>query len=426
MSTRIRVSSLAGLAVGLALSGHAAPAAAATFRCVQTTHPACQASFTTIGAAVAASAATDIILVGPGTYAEQVVIDNTRAGLTLLGAQAGVDARTGRTDPAQESVVDATSLAGSAIIVQATGVVIDGFTVRGGINGNATGIDLKGSGGSPPGFTPANGARVLNNIVRDNSTGLSLNSEGFGPVSDVVVRGNLFLANNAGTQSVAGNAIFTSACQAVVITSNKFMGHQRQGIGMNNSSGVSITANESVQDARFVVFTGTVSSELVGNVVRDVAASSFFSSARAAGILVGFGNARLTISDNDVAGGTPASTIRGIQFGGYGPAPTNSNLTVTYNRVRNMPFHGMVAEASMLTGSLVQGNVVRFSGSDASGGDGVTIAAGNAGNFLTQNVSRFNEGVDCRDSSTGTGTSGTANTWFRNAGSSSPPGLCNR
>jgi hypothetical protein len=86
----------------------------------------------------------------------------------------------------------------------------------------------------------------------------------------------------------------------------------------------------------------------------------------------------------------------------------------------------MVAEASMLTGSLVQGNVVRFSGNDASGGDGIAIAAGNTGNFLTQNVSRFNEGVDCRDNSTGTGTSGTANTWFRNAGSSSPPGLCNR
>ncbi len=426
MSVRDRVSSLAGLLAGLVLCGHATPAAAATFRCVQTSHPVCQATFTTIGAAVAASAAGDFILVGPGIYAEPVAIDSARAGLTLLGAQAGVDARTGRGDPAQESVVDATSLSGPAIVVQATGVVIDGFTVRGGVNGNATGIDLKGSGGTPPGFTPAHGARVLNNIVTDNSTGLSLNSEGFGPVSDVVIRGNLFLSNNGGTPSVSGNAIFTSACQNVVITGNKFTGQLRQGIGMNNSSGVSITANESVKDARFVVFTGTVSSELVGNVVRQVGASSFFSTARAAAILVGFGNARLTISDNDVAEGPPGSTIRGIQFGGYGPAPTNSNLTVTYNRVRNMPFHGMVAEAGMLTGSLVQGNVVRFNGGDGNGGDGLAIAAGNAGNFFTQNLSRFNEGVDCRDSSTGTGTSGTANTWFRNAGRGSPPGICSR
>ena len=57
-------------------------------------------TYMTIGAAVAAAASGDTIKVCPGMYTENVVLNKS---LTLLGAQAGVDAR-GRVS-ANESVV---------------------------------------------------------------------------------------------------------------------------------------------------------------------------------------------------------------------------------------------------------------------------------------------------------------------------------
>src|SRR5689334_1494583 len=82
----------------------------------------------TISGAVAAASPGDTIQVCAGTYAELVNVNKT---LTLKGAQAGVDARTGRTGlPATESVV--TGNAGTtSFYVTASDVTIDGFTVQG-------------------------------------------------------------------------------------------------------------------------------------------------------------------------------------------------------------------------------------------------------------------------------------------------------
>ena len=62
--------------------------------------------YTTISAAVIAASAGATIYVCPGLYNESVVITKS---LTLLGAQNGVAAEdpTVRTDPSQESIIDA-------------------------------------------------------------------------------------------------------------------------------------------------------------------------------------------------------------------------------------------------------------------------------------------------------------------------------
>jgi hypothetical protein len=402
----------AGLVFGAALPAHAA------VRCVNSTDPRCTASSPTIQAAVTAVGPGDIIIVGPGTYNESVSIPAGKNGISLFGAKAGVDPRTTPVGPA--SVVDGTGTGSSTIIVQATDVLINGFTVQGGTGGNATGIDLKGSGGGLPSFSPAHGARIVNNIIRNNSVGLSLNSEGFGPVTGVVIEHNLFTDNNAGVQAAAGDGIFTSACQDVSINENKFTLHQRLAIGINNSSGVTITANESLSDARFVVFTGTTDSEFSHNRGQGLLASTFFSTARAAAILVGYANDHLTISENDIEGGQAGSMLRGIQFGGYGPAPANTNLTVSYNRILGMPLHGMVAEPDLLTNSIVLGNQ-----STDNGSEGILVNAGSSSNLLVRNVAVGNGVFDCHDLSTGSSTLGTANLWFGNLGAkASPAGLC--
>jgi pectin methylesterase-like acyl-CoA thioesterase len=99
-------------------------------------------TYATIQAAVNAASSYDVIYVGPGTYHESVTIseaDHARDYLSLLGAQAGNDARVGRSNPLAESIVDATGQTDSAIIVEALAVVVDGFTLQGATQGQASG-----------------------------------------------------------------------------------------------------------------------------------------------------------------------------------------------------------------------------------------------------------------------------------------------
>ena len=74
------------------------------------TNATCSAGKTTcntIGAAVSAASGYDVIVVGPGTYTDEVTISG-KDGLVLYGAQAGNDARVERWDTSKESIVDAT------------------------------------------------------------------------------------------------------------------------------------------------------------------------------------------------------------------------------------------------------------------------------------------------------------------------------
>src|SRR5437773_3528347 len=88
--------------------------------------------YTTIQAAIDAAPAGGTVTVDPGTYEELVRV--TKAGLTIKGAQAGVDGRTPSRSPAGESVLRGQDLGGgvrsSSFYVAAADVTIDGFTVQ--------------------------------------------------------------------------------------------------------------------------------------------------------------------------------------------------------------------------------------------------------------------------------------------------------
>jgi len=183
-----RMSLAAITAVPFLFVGGANALGQVTVRCVpsHTLNSSCTSTdYATIQKAVTAAGAGDIVLVGPGMYRESVaIIDETghsRDGLALLGAQAGKDARLGRLEPQNESIVDGSGQpAGSTITVEALNVIIDGFTVQGATAnvGTASGIDLKGLCKGL--FSPANRAKVVNNIVEQNANGISMNQEACG------------------------------------------------------------------------------------------------------------------------------------------------------------------------------------------------------------------------------------------------------
>src|SRR2546428_12209624 len=126
----------------------------------------CNASdpaFLTISAAVAAAISGDTIKVCPGTYVENVILNKS---LTLLGAQAGVDAR-GRVTP-DESVVTPLVVTTETLTLQtgSLGSIIDGFTF---MSGNFTGGSGHGAIESTTG--PIDGLQILNNRIRGFTAG---------------------------------------------------------------------------------------------------------------------------------------------------------------------------------------------------------------------------------------------------------------
>lgn len=120
--------------------------------------------FATITDAVAAAPAGSTVQVCPGEFHETVVVDKQ---LTLLGAQHGVDARTGRPNIRTESVVDAPT-GGFVVAPGVTGVTIDGFTIR--ISG--------GPASGAEGIVAAGGLTAVDNVIALAEDGIALESDG--------------------------------------------------------------------------------------------------------------------------------------------------------------------------------------------------------------------------------------------------------
>jgi hypothetical protein len=404
---------IAGIA-GLCVLAQVPVASAATIRCVNNTRSDCEVTHGTIGAAVTAASAGDIIFVGAGTYNESVMVDKQ---LTFLGAQAGRDARGRPVGPA-ESGVNATGLGSlnAGFLVTATGVVIDGFTIQGATDfaSNGGGIDLKG------GASPASGARILNNIIQNNSVGLYLNFEGFAPTTNVVIQRNQF-KNNTVVALGVGDGIFTSGCQNVTVADNTFNGHITAALGFNNCSHVKITGNQSTGDATFVIFTGTTNSMFTNNRGSGFTAQPLSTGNGGAAVAIGPNNSNIEISGNDLTSGA----TRGIRITTIFGTGANTNLGIRSNTVRSMVLTGISAETGMLNDSTVEANT-----SASNGGDEIFVDTGNANNVFLANQARFTSGFGtvngtCRDDSLGGGTAGTANYWFDNRGTGTPPGICN-
>ncbi|MFK0255170.1 hypothetical protein [Streptomyces sp. NPDC090445] len=130
------------------------------------------ATFTTVGAAVAAAAPGDTIHVCPGIYNE--IVEADKANLTLEGETtlpADCD-QFAAPDPTVDSVVEATSLTGEGIVnLREDGIRFQGFTVQ-----NNQGSTLGGYGIYT--VVGHSGYPVTNNVIQGNPAGMYYNTNG--------------------------------------------------------------------------------------------------------------------------------------------------------------------------------------------------------------------------------------------------------
>ena len=424
-------------------------ALANTVRCVPNlnVNPGCVApAYATISAAVTAASPYDVIVVGPGHYNESVAI---YVSITILGAQAGRDAREGRDNPAKESIVDATNKegttgaagGGAAFYVGAPLVVIDGFTIEGGgVTNGSPGPYASGI------FAAAPNTRILNNIIQNNAVGVYIFEN-----SPHLVEYNLFKTNNAGAAGssvkdfagTAGYGVAVYSSSVNIIIENEFEGNLAAAVVIDQSGDAEITKNTSKNDGSFAVFYKSCCSFFNYNQGRDFGAQGFilFPGVGPSGLPrhadaavdVGYENAGIQINDNDLEEGkTP--NYNGIAFSTiFGNGVACGNCHVTKNKIKRFASNGIIAEESSGgEGTLVYSEI---SGNDVedNGNDGILIQqlGSNFYNTLVDNEAEGNSVNDCEDDTyippvgPGSGTAETYNTWFNNIGTlRSPVAIC--
>jgi parallel beta-helix repeat protein len=278
-------------------------------------------SFSTIQAAVNAVDAGGKVIVEAGTYGEFVTVSKA---MTIDGAQAGVDARTGRTGAA-ESVVDHNANNQAGFYITANNVVVDGFTVQNSTNGAFPGFGfLLGAGTS--------GSRVLDNIIQNNIAGISLANTG---ASQAVIHHNL-IRNNNQSGPVSGHGIYTDQYNAggtlanVLIDSNSFVGNAVTGIGFSSTdatkpaTGITISNNVFDANGRGLYAFNLTNSSITGNTFQNS------TDAATAEIRLFEGVSGLTISHNVLENGAGrALRINNVGTG----SPNATSVAFTYNSI---------------------------------------------------------------------------------------------
>jgi len=291
--------------------------------------------YTTIGSAVTAAGPGDTIKVCPGLYGEQVVINIDN--LTLLGAQAGFDARTRATLPIDESIID-DPMGCKPVQILSNNVVFDGFTVQGADVSPFVDSTCLGAGiWTNPGFAGKQGGyRIVNNIVQDNIIGITPAS---GPTCPpTLVQFNL-IQNNNFPGPAGGTGIYSDfgLCNAT-INRNKFRGHPNSSVlffGPPVSAfafNISVTENELVGGTpENISFLGVSSSTINGNV--SIGSASF-------GTIDLFGgNSGVMVTSNTLFNGNRAIVVEN-PFSGFG-IPPNSAITAHLNCIQGNFIAGM-------------------------------------------------------------------------------------
>jgi hypothetical protein len=429
-------------AVFVLLAG-GANALANTVWCVPSAslNPSCTSgtTFSHIQSAVSVASAGDVVVVGPGYYNESVDIETYN--LTLLGAQAGKDARQGRNGRWQESIVDATNQTaapptggnGAAFYVHAFNVVIDGFTIQGGTKGTAAaGI-----------WTDEINIQILNNIIRNNAVGTYIDG------GMALIEYNLFQTNNtpkagsadAAIENLSGFGIAGETLAGTAITENEFTGNLAAAMYFYTGSGGAVTENTSTNDGSFVVFNNCENTVFSHNQGQNFGAKGFLhiigSSHADAAIDVLYSNSSLQINDNDLEKGKSPG-YNGIAFSTIitpdsPPAYVCLLCQVSNNTIKGFEGSGIVAETPPTGTGTLNSSLISRNDLEDNRNDGILIGwvsdTENYLNSLVDNQAEGNHPFDCADDTIGSGltllgTLGTADTWINNTGSSNLPGLC--
>jgi hypothetical protein len=255
-------------------------------------------AYVAIQAAVDAASAGDVVLVCPGTYNESVTIDKQ---LTMMGAQSGTDARSGRTDASAESTVTQVGGNPAFFLTDAVdGVVVDGFRF-------ATNQGVWFQNGS--------GHRIVNNIFQDTDTGVfyATTADQQNVIEHNRFSGNTSNANSDGIQAggdQGGNTL---------VNENLFENNQSAAyvVSSTGPSADIVISNNTIRDNSIALFS-TVGAEVTDNTITATLGSAIF---------IGGGNSGTVVRGNSVSG-DPNSAIRITDSFAIG---VNSNITITNN-----------------------------------------------------------------------------------------------
>lgn len=360
-------------------------------------------AFTTISAAVTAAAPGDTIIVCPGLYGESVSV--TKANLKILGAQAGVDARTRSLPDADESIVDPPGT-DTAFDLNANRIKLDGFKIEG-ATGNA-GLTTRAA---------KSGYIVQNNIVQENVFGLYLQSGG---AIQTIVRFNSFVDNNE-PGAATGNGIYSDAgAKTVLIRVNSFARNTNAGIlfadglALDNSN-VVIQNNTSRNDTTFVALFRAANFQIIFNKTFDTINADDGSQGSA--VFVGGNSNGVLIQGNQLT--NPAFSGIAVRDADVGFGTDVQNVDVIDNVIVNAENHGLDVTASNL--GVVQARQNDLRDNDV---DGIFYGSLTSDNVIRLNTSSNSGDFDCHDASTGSNTAGTANFWRQNTGVTESPNVC--
>ncbi|MDT4969728.1 MAG: hypothetical protein QOJ64_4465 [Acidobacteriota bacterium] len=257
---------------------------------------------------------------------------NINKTLNLLGAQVGVDARTRA--GAESTINDPCA----PVQIMADKVVLNGFTVQG---SSLTDPCLNVGIWTNPGFSGTQGGhQILNNIIQNNISGIELDNTG---VFQTRVQFNL-IRNNNNPGPGSGNGIEVNfGLNNALIDNNKFSGHANSSVlvPVTGSSSITVSNNELAggTSERFV-FGGVTNSSITRN-------TSIGSTATNGTIRLFGGNSGITIACNLLASGQ-----RGIRVDDPFAIGPNSNITANNNNIQGNVVAGLQVDTLGYSGSL--------------------------------------------------------------------------
>ncbi len=360
--------------------------------------------FNDIQSAVTAAAPGDTVHVCAGTYAGGVDVPKT---LNLVGAKAGVDART--RSQTGESIISGGGVLGG-LFLHADGIVVNGFTIRDEVNG--PGIYTS------PAFT---GYKIQNNVVTTNVFGIYLNT---GAGTQTLVQRNLITSNNR-TGAANGNGIYTDqGTKDVLISQNTFRLNMNSATLFTNvsptvNSNITVRSNSAVNNASFVLLFGRNDNVAISsNHTNDTVASDNAnqgSAVRVDGDANGVEIRRNTILHSPFSG---VAVRDGLAEDTAGPV----GVEIAFNTIKYAVNDGIDVTSIVPESVAAHGNTIRHSRND-----GIFFDAGTSGNTIGSNSALSSKVWDCHDLSPGTGTAPTANSWTHDIGvKDSPNGLCHK
>jgi parallel beta-helix repeat protein len=318
------------------------------------------ASYTTLASAIKAAKAGDTIRVAAGTYRQGVNIPAGKDNLTIIS------------DQTRKAVIDPPDGAQAAFYVKAKNVSIRRFT----INGLKTSYGVLLNGDVSATVADCRIKSVRNNPLDGVQTGFGV----------AVFKGTATITNNVIDDYQKGGVYVDGGYSKATVTGNRIIG-----VGLTPAiaqNGIVFNRNAS----------GTISNNNVSDNLfdGDTATSAGISLYKARNMTIS-GN---TVSDND------ANIV--VDF--------SNGTKVLNNQAFEALFDGL--SITRTTGALVRGN--NFSDNLF---DGI-FADRSTGNTFEQNTLADNDEFDANDTSTGTGTGGTGNTWTNNTiGTKNKPGI---